>query len=424
MKKMNHYRILLLLSLVLLSYHPVAGQDLYNARSLGMAGSNIAINEGNEYIGANPAVLAYPRDFNFELLLLSAHTMVNNNSFSLTEYDHYFTTGDSLTSQDINDIFSKIPEKGWRGDFNLGGRILAIYSRPFSLTVGGVGNGFVNFPKDALTFPFYGNTVIKEYDLDDLDAEGWGAASLDFAIAFPITQWTPAEFDFVSVGITAKYLIGLQYQDIEESSGTLFTTDDYILADAHIQSRRSEGGSGYGLDLGIFGIYEKDWSLSFHLNNLFGEMYWSKNNLSESITYETDSLFHLSDLTDLSEIDEYDSVSIGTFRTGLPRKATVAGAYHYLPNLTFTAAYQQGLNKTFGNSNVPQVSAGVEYLPTPVLPLRAGVAVGGNLGFALGLGLGIDLKYWQLNLGYLNHNFRWFRNARSVDVALTTQFRF
>jgi hypothetical protein len=424
MKKMNYHTILFLSGFTILTSSQAVGQDFSNARSLSMAGSNIAISEGNEYIGGNPAVLAHKKDFNFELMLFSAHGMVNNNSFSLVEYDRYFTTGDSLTSKDINDIFSKIPEKGWRGNFNLGARALAIYSRPFSLSLGGVGNGFLNFPKDALAFPFYGNAVVQQYDLDDMDSEAWAAASLDFAIAFPITQWTPAEFDFVSVGITAKYLVGILYENVEESSGKLITTDEFILADAHIQNRHSEGGSGYGFDVGIFGIYEKNWSLSLHFSNLFGELYWSRNNELKILSYQSDSLFNLSGIEDLTELDEDTTIAIGRFRTGLPRKAIIAGAYHYLPNLTFTASYQQGLNKTFGNSIVPQVSMGIEYLPVPVLPLRAGVAVGGNMGFALGLGFGIDLKYWQLNLGYMNHDFRWFRSARSIDFAVTTQLRF
>jgi hypothetical protein len=90
-------------------------QTLFDARRLSMAGSNIAITEGSEYFGANPATLAYPRHFNFELHLASAHAMINNNSYSLNEYDKYFTTGDSLSSSDINDLLSNIPESGLKG---------------------------------------------------------------------------------------------------------------------------------------------------------------------------------------------------------------------------------------------------------------------------------------------------------------------
>jgi hypothetical protein len=350
--------------------------------------------------------------------------MVHNNSYSLTEYDRYFTTGDSLTRNDIDDIFNKLPDKGWRGDFMLGARALSIYSRPFSLTVGGTGNGYLNFPKDPLEFPFYGNAAGEEYRIDDLEGEAWGGGSIDFGIAFPITQWTPVEFDFFSVGVTGKYFIGLEYDNIEHSEGLVTTTTEFLLANARVESRRSEGGSGFGFDLGFLGIYDKDWTISFHLTNPLGYINWNKNNKLEILEYKSDSLFQIEDIADLSEVDTDTTLLIGDFHTALPRKATFAISYRYSPQLVLSASYKQGLNEAFGNSLNPMVSVGTEYIPVSVLPLRAGMAVGGKYGFALGLGFGIDLKYWQLNLGYLNHNFRWFRGARSFDIALTTQFRF
>ncbi len=421
---MKKYNLISLLLLILIPGYLVFGQDIYNARSLGMAGSNVAITEANEYIGNNPAVLALKNSFNFELQLASAHIMLHNNSYSLTEYDKYFTTGDSLTQTDINNIFSKIPDKGWRGDFMLGARALSIYSRPFSLTVGGGGNGYLNFPKDPLKFPFYGNATGEVYKIDDLESEAWAGGSVDFGFALPITQWTPAEFDFFSVGITAKYIVGVEYFNIEHSEGTVITTSDYLLADARVESRRSEGGRGFGIDVGILGIYEKKWNISFHLTNVLGNISWNRNNEMNIFYYKSDSLFKLNDIGDLSQADMDTTFSITKFHTALPRKATFAVGYLYAPNLVFTAAYKQGLNEAYGNSIVPLLSAGTEYSPLPYLPLRAGIAVGGKYGFALGLGLGLDLKYWQLNLGYLNHNFRWFRGARSIDLALTTQLRF
>jgi hypothetical protein len=412
-------------SLLLLLLHTEGNsQNLYNARSLGMAGSNVAIAEGNEYIGGNPAVLALPRPFNFEILLVSAHAMLRNNSYSLTEYDQYFTTGDSLTSSDIDFLASRIPDKGLKGEFNTDARALAFYARPFSLSIGGMGNGFLNLPKDAARFPFYGNTEIKEFKIDDLDGEAWAGGSMDFGIAFPITQWTPAEFDFFSVGLTAKYIVGFQYANIENSSGTIITTDDYLLVDAMIETRRSEGGSGWGIDLGILGIYEKDWTLSLHFSNILGEVFWNKENKIDVIEYEADSLFHIEDIANFADKRIDTTISIGRFGTGLPRSATFSTAYRFQPNLIFTGSYRQGFNEELGNTTIPRVAGGVEYSPVPFVPLRAGIAVGGKSRFSLGLGIGVDLKYWQLNIGYLNHNFRWFRGARSVDVAVTTQFRF
>ncbi len=399
-------------------------QNIFNARSLGMAGSNVAITDGNEYIGGNPATLGQPKHFNYEILLVSAHAMLKNNSYSLTEYDQFFTTGDSLTRSDIDFLVSRVPNSGWKGDFNSGARALAFYARPFSLSIGGLGNGFLNLPKDAVRFPFYGNTEIKEFNIDDLDGEAWAGGSLDLGFAVPITQWTPAEFDFFSVGLTAKYIVGFQYANIENSSGTIITTDEYLLIDAMVETRRSEGGTGYGVDLGVMGVYEKDWTLSLHFSNIIGEVFWNKNNKLEVINYEADSLFRIEDIANFADRKVDTTIEIGKFGTGLPRSATFSAAYQYRPDLVFTAAYRQGFNKELGNTIVPLFAAGTEYFPVPYIPLRAGVAIGGDSGFSLGLGIGVDVKYWQLNIGYMNHNFRWFRGARSVDLALTTQFRF
>jgi hypothetical protein len=402
----------------------IFAQMVFDAKRLSMAGSNIAITEGNEYFGANPATLAQIRDFNFELHLVSAHFMVNNNSYSLKEYDKYFTNGDSLTSKDIEDLLSTMPEKGLKGNFNLGAKALSFYARPFSISLGGIGNGFLNIPKDVFNFPFLGNTVVREHSFDNLEGEAWSAALVEFAIGFPITQWTPSQFDFASVGLSARYLVGIEYANIENASGSIFTTDDYLLANAHAETRRSSGGSGYGIDLGILGVYEENWTFSLHFNNILGSMYWNKGNELSIVDFRSDSLLRLEDLEELAVVDEDTTFPIGDFRTGLSRAVTLAAAYQFQPNLVLTAAFRQGLNKSLGNTTDPHFSLGAEYTPVHFLPLRGGFAIGGESNFTLGLGLGVDLKYWQLNLAYLNHNFRWFRGARSMDLALSMLFRF
>ena len=398
-------------------------QTADDARYLSMAGSNVAIAEGNEWYGGNPATLAIQRDFNFEIQLLSAHLMVRNNSFSLKEYDKYFTTGDSLTRSDIDELFGHIPEKGLYGYTDIGARGLSIYARPFSLTIAGMGNGFVNLPKDPIIFPFYGNTEQKDFSIDDLDGQAWAGGSINFGIAFPVTQWMPSQFDFVSVGISPKYIRGFQYAEITESRGSLITTEDYILASAHLMGMRSEGGNGFALDFGVLGVYEENWTFSLHASNLFGAVTWKTNDSLLVYDFISDSV-RINNYQDFTRLEEDTTYAVGNFKRNLPQSLTFATAYQYLPNLVFTAAWRQGLNHALGNSVTPLISIGTEYSPIPYLPLRTGIAVGGNYGFTWGMGLGVDLKYWQLSIGYMNHNFRWFRSAESMDFALTTQFRF
>ncbi len=397
-------------------------QYLAGARTLAMAGSNIAIAEGSEYIGGNPATLALRQKFNFELQLLSAHLMIKNNSFSLKEYDRYFTTGDSLTAQDIEDLLGNIPEGGMQADFQFGVKTFAIYARPFSISITGMGNGFVNFPKSPFQIPFYGNTKIKEYSFDDLDGEGWGAAGINFGLAFPITKYFMDEFQFVSVGISPKYLIGMQYAKIVSGTGELLTTDQDIIADGDVLLKRSTGGAGFGVDIGALAKYKNFWTFSFSISNLLGSMNWNKE--SQQVHFRYSGVLNFNNIKNFETIETRDTTDIGSFRTGLPRTITAAAAFQYRRNVVFTAAWRQGMDHALGNYTRPRISVGTEYRPISVLPLRSGMAFGGANGFSLGLGLGIDLNYWQLNLGYLNQNFRWFRGAKSAEVALTTQFRF
>jgi len=421
---MRLVRLLFITILIIFTYRQLYTQSVFDAKRLSMAGSSYAIDEGNEYFGGNPATLAQKRAFNFELHLASAHFMVNNNSYTIEEYDRYFTTGDSLSRQDIDNLLGSIPETGLRSQVNLGAKALSFYTRPFSLTLGVIGNGYLNIPKDLFEFPLNGNIEVKEYSIDNAEGVAWTAGTIEFGIGYPITQWTPSQFDFFSIGISAKYLVGIEYANIQKASGHIITADDYLLADAHIETRRSYGGTGYGFDLGLLGVYEENWTFSLHVNNILGLISWNKDNELEIVDFLSDSLLNLGELEDLAVVNEDTTLSIGNFRTNLPRTIILASALQYQPNLKITFALRQGLNKSLGNITKPIVSVGTEYRPTSFLPLRGGIAIGGESNFTLGLGLGIDLKYWQLNFGYLNHNFRWFRGSRSIDLALNTLFRF
>jgi hypothetical protein len=408
--------------LLLLCFGTAISQEMNDARSLALAGSNIAVMKGTEVAGGNPAVLALRNDFKMEIHLLSAHLMVKNNSYSLHEYDKYFTTGDSLTSRDIDDLLGQIPESGLRGDAGVGVKAFSLYAYPFSVSLYGIGNSFANLPKSPLQLPFYGNKEIKEYRFDDLDGEGWAAGVLNFGIGLPVTQYFSETFEFASVGLAAKYIRGIQYGRLRNADGILLTTDEEILASGHLEALHSEGGSGYGIDLGFMAKYQEKWTFSLGFNNLLGKINWNKDN--ETWVFDFKDTLRSNDFDSL-ETDEVDTTySTGNFSTGLPRSLNLAAAYRARHNLLLTFAYRQGLNKSLINTTTPRISVGAEFQPISQIPLRAGIGIGGRDGFVLGLGTGIDLKYWQLNIAYLNHNFHWFRGTRSIDLALTTQFRF
>lgn len=413
----------LVLLVLILAVVTGKAQGVVDARSLGMAGSNLAITEGAESINGNPATLARKSNFSFELHLFSLHLMAANNSFSLKDYDRYLTTGDSLTRQDISDILAKIPDSGLRTDAIFGAKTFGFYTRPFALSVTGMGGGFGVIPKAAAEIPFNGNKNVESYSFDDLDGLGWAAASLNLGLGIPLTKYVKDRFDFFSVGVAFRYIVGLQYAEVMNASGNLVTEDAYILSRGHLEVLRSNGGSGLGMDFGAMAQYRDKWTFSLHFTNLVGSINWNRDNEMMVTDFQSDSL-RINNIDSLHLNDSDTTYDAGSFRTGLPRAMSLAMAYRLTKKLQLTATWRQGLNKSLGNYTKPLVAVGAEFKPIGILPLRGGIAFGGSNGVAVGLGTGIDLKYWQFNIGYLNHNFRWFRSARSLEIAVSTQFRF
>ena len=82
-------RFTLLIGLFLFGNFAVFAQKPVDARAAAMGFSNAADTRGVAAIRMNPATLALPTDFRFEMNLFSAMGTVNNNSFSKSQYDRY-----------------------------------------------------------------------------------------------------------------------------------------------------------------------------------------------------------------------------------------------------------------------------------------------------------------------------------------------
>jgi hypothetical protein len=79
---------------------------------------------------------------------------------------------------------------------------------------------------------------------------------------------------------------------------------------------------------------------------------------------------------------------------------TVAGAYQARDDLTVTAELRQRVGDGLETIPKSHLGVGLQYLPTPAVPLRAGVAVITD-GFQVGGGLGLILGPVHLGLGAL-----------------------
>lgn len=414
--------IFMILVMPVLPGFQAEAQEMIDARSLALAGSNVATAEGLEYLGGNPATLAGPKDFGFEFLLFSSRLKISNNSFSLKEYDDYFTSGDTLTNSDIDNLLEDLPDSGLRLDGLAGVRALSFCFHSFGFGVTGTGNGYVIIPKEAVEFPFYGNSGIKNLRFDDLDGEGWGGVAFDMGYARKIIG-EKDDSRFLSAGVNLKYILGLAYGGLIDADGGLQTTDEYIYADGKMSYKTSMGGRGFAADMGFLAKIRKNWTVSLHFNNLIGGIGWDKDNEISVYEFQSDTL-RIGDGGDTEITDTDTTYSTGNFSTSLPRTMNMAASFSARDNLVLTAAWRQGLDHSMGNTVTPRVSLGAEYSRFSYLPLRAAFAFGGRETFAVGLGLGINVKCWRLDIGYLNHTFNWFRSAKSVDLAVTSHLRF
>ena len=398
-----------------------------DARRAGMGFSNAAHTEGLEQVGLNPAMLAMPYRYNLEINLVSGIATFKNNAFNKDQYDRLFASGDSLSELGKEEILQAVPAGGLRGNALAQINTLAFYTRYFSLSLLFMGRGRFTLPRDFIELPLRGNT--KEgriYQLGQVDGIGWAAAALAFSIALPLEGHEGA-LGFRAIGITAKYISGLRYGEILESDGRFQNFDatrPSLQLDAHYRARTAEGGRGLGLDVGAVLQPTPGTQVGLTLVNLTGSIRWDTRTKMHVADLQANDFSLPSNVSD-SQVSYDDSTyATGHFTTHLPAVLDVAASWQPSSHLLLTAEWEQGLNRSMGASTKPRLAIGGELKPLPLLPLRAGLSLGGAQGRAIALGAGLDLTFWKLDLAYLVHDGLLPGNSKGFSLAATTRFRF
>lgn len=407
---------------------PLAAQQAFDARSAAMAFSSGADARGLEQVGLNPAALALPMRKPFELNLLSASVSVHNNSFKKSQYDKYFTTGDVLTAEDKDAILASIDDKGLRADLLARVNTLAFAMQNFSLSVVGMGVGTLNIPKDVFELPLNGNGGQgRRYNIDDADGVDWAGLGVFASGAYPLPVSGNGTFRFAAVGLTAKYISGFAYHKITRADAELldFSDDrDRISLNGEFEAVGAEGGSGFGIDLGgIAGVGEK-LTVGMTLLNVASRMRWEDTVERVQWSVREDSIAFPGVIDDSVLVGTDTTFAIDGVTSHLPVVLDLAAAYTLNPQVLLTAEYEQGITRDMGGTTRSRLAVGVEYKGLAVLPLRAGINLGGKLGAALALGMGIDLPYWFLDVAVINHGRLIPGDYKGLSVGVTTRFRF
>lgn len=410
-------------------------QQVIDARGAAMAFSNAADTRGLEQVGLNPATLALRNAYRFEFNLISLSASLRNNSFTKSQYDKYFTTGGFLNESDKRDILSSIPDDGVRGDFSVRANTLAFYMPYFSLSLAGLGNGFMKLPQDLPELVLGGNAEEgKTYQIGDVKGDGWGGLAVLLSGAYPAYPGDEDWWHNVAVGATLKFIGGLAAFEVQESDGKLINFDRsqdryYARIEQRLKMRTAEGGTGLGMDFGAIAEFQEKWTFGVSFTNLFGSIKWSGDTEQQIISIIADSLAISETLLETPDsviTDTDTSFAIDDFSTGLPKVLDLSAAYQALPYLLVTAEYEQGLTESVGGTKKPRFAIGAEYIAPqfPYVPVRTGLSVGGRFGTSLAFGFGVHFRNWFLDLAYVGYGGIFPGSSKGMTLAATTRLRF
>jgi hypothetical protein len=421
-----------LVSLLILLPVSLLAQVIIDARAAGMGFSNSADTRGLEQVGGNPATLALPHSANFEFNLFSGNASFSNNGVSKEIYDRYFTTGNTLSNSDKAYILSQIPDEGLAGNFSTKVNTFAVYMPKFSLSISGIGNGYFNIPKEVAEIGLYGMAEMgRRYDFSSAAGSGWGGVALSTGLALPVKFLQFAMFNYAAVGLTARYIVAMQYAEIIDANGYLQGPDFSHLSldlEGALNMRRSSGGSGFGYDFGVVLQSAQKLTVSAAVLNAMGTINWQTDpKIYQYAVYSNEFTVNETtfDNNSNSLIVTHDtSYTTAAFSTRIPAVLDLGISYYLTKKLQITGELEKAFSEGMGTHPYTRVAIGGEFTGIPLLPIRTGVSFGGRQGFSAAMGFGLNLKYWFVDVGIINHGGFAGKNSRGYTVAATTRFRF
>jgi len=416
-----------LIILVLFLITSLAAQQSNDARAAGMAFSNPAASRGLQAVGLNPASFALPTSYNFELNLVSASLNASNNSFNRGTYDDYFTTGDFLTETDKNTLLSSIPSTGIEGAMRARVNLMSIYAPKFTIGVSAMADGDFVIPREVAELAFYGNEELgKTYDFSNVDGGAWAGMAINFGVAIPLNMDNNKRLKHFSIGANGKYFGGMGYANVENSSGS-FANASYenpvMELDGRAELLTARGGSGFGLDIGVIAQSRGNWTHSFSVNNALGSITWNNQPEIRLYSISSDSLTLTVDgIEDSLIVTEDSTFATGAFSTRLPLVLDYGTAFQASESWLFTGRISKGFAGDLYSQGF-EMSFGSEFSWLSFLPLRAGMSFGGINKMSTAVGVGLNLSFFYIDLGIVNHGSFLPGTAEGVTISASSRLR-
>lgn len=410
--------LLLALFLLLLWADQSTPLGLSNARSLGLGGAYTAVARDNEAPLWNPANLSFKDNRGFSLNLISIGVFVENNAFSLNDYNQY--NGKFWEDADKNKILGLIPASGLKLNAQAEATALGLSIGSLSLVTWASGVSDLSFPKDPFELLLMGNQTNDTISLEGTSGEAYAYGVLSLSYGKSLYRKGEKEF---GIGVNLKYLQGIIYQKVIKASGEVRVNEDQIEGESDLILHSATGGKGYGLDLGIATRLSKKWSLSLFLSNPISRIKWDRETEEKGYEFQIDSL-NLSNSDDDSVVLSQDyEKDIDPFITHLPLIAK-AGVAYKARKILLAFDWEQGFENGPGVTKTPKFSLGTELKIISFLPLRSGISFGGKEGLSLSGGFGLNFGAVFLDIGIANKKALMPDDSKGIGISLGCGLRF
>jgi len=385
---------------VLFCTQPSSGQlPGASPATLGTANNYTALARGFAAVGLNPAGLGMPETSGFTLALFPVKMAQSLDPLTFSDFADY--EGVVVPGSVKEDWIQQIAAAG--GQTGSGVLEVTAFSASwnnFGVQLSTIASGQATLNDAAAELLFFGNAgrtgEAGDFDLQGSGLSGYAVTTLGISVGFPIARrWVPGVEEGLSLGATLKQSWG-HVLAFAEDSGTLAQSDplevDVNFPVIHPDTEQQDWsrGSGLGFDVGL-AWKRGPWAAAAVIQNLVHTFEWDLGMLA----YRPGTAVFDEDTND-SDFDErpatqapsslQDRIKDLTFKPVL----ALGGAYDAFENLTVTAEFRQRVGDGLDTGPKMHLGVGMEYRPTPSVPLRAGVAAITD-GFQLGGGLGLVL---------------------------------
>ncbi|MEW6509367.1 MAG: DUF5723 family protein [Bacteroidota bacterium] len=467
---MNGHRISALLSFALCAVLTAtiarAGSERTNIRGMGMARTFVASARGLDAVGINPANLGYPDVGTVTLSLLPFGVHIGTDMMTYGIYRDFFTgvatdsgrVGRTLSESDKQTIIDGFQDGVGRGAGDAELRPLGISvdlgaQGRFALSLTEQVAAQARVPKEFVQFFLFGNAPGSVYDFGETRVGAqW---TREYALSYGRRVPTPPFLRSLAAGVAVKYVQGYAYFAMEHSGTSLVTGTDGVLQGRINMMTRSSGfhrlqngedtgvetlfdpvGTGWGIDLGVAGEVNEYLSFGIAVTDI-GSVEWDK----DLEIFKTDSSFTIDNPFSEAQRNAIEDAVKGKkmpgepFSSSLPTKLRVGVAvdlsrapffktYLWSP-LLVELDYNQGFDNIPGATTRARFSLGVEYSPLSWLPLRTGIAFGGEDRSNFAFGLGFHASFLDFDLASENLNWIFDQdNFSYASVAMGLKFRF